>query len=108
MVGMEIDRPIINDKALKYNFTNEGGVEGRIDFHKNIMGLWIIQECRRQWEKEGNNIGFAEMCEMAHNEKSNSLIDPDDPSFFSPGDMPKRVKEFAKKQIRKNLQPLVK
>ena len=98
MVGMEIDRPIINDKALKYNFTNEGGVEGRIDFHKNIMGLWIIQECRRQWEKEGNNIGFAEMCEMAHNQKSNSLIDTDDPSFF----LPRRHAEAGKENSEKN------
>ena len=48
-MGVELAEPIINDKSLKYNYTNEGGVGGTIRFLKNIMGLWLVQECRRQF-----------------------------------------------------------
>jgi rhamnulokinase len=97
MVGIETDVPLIGDAALKYNFTNEGGVGGKTDFHKNIMGLWLIQECRRQWEHEGKVMDFSEMTEMARRTKPGSLINPDDASFFAPGDMPSRIMEFCRK-----------
>ncbi|MCP2240331.1 rhamnulokinase [Thermoanaerobacterium thermosaccharolyticum] len=97
LVGIESDKTITNDLVIKYNFTNEGGVNG-INFIKNIMGLWILQECKRAWNKEGNPIGFGEMVELAQKEKEFvSFIDPDDDLFYIPGNMPCKIKEFCSK-----------
>lgn len=97
LLGIENDGPIINDKVYKYNFTNEGGTNNKVLLMKNIMGLWIIQECKRAWEKEGLSLGFGEIVQMAKSEKSGiSFIDPDDELFYSPGQMPEKVKQFCK------------
>ena len=61
LCGVEVSEAIINDKSFEYPFTNEGGVEGTIRLLKNIMGLWLVQECKRQWEREGEEgveVGF--------------------------------------------------
>lgn len=96
LLGIEIDKPIINDKVYKYNFTNEGGTNGKILLLKNIMGLWIIQECKRDWEKEGIDLSFSDIVQMAKSEKSGtSFIDPDSELFYAPGHMPDKVKQFC-------------
>lgn len=98
LVGTEIDKPIISDLVQKYNFTNEGGVSNKINLIKNVVGLWLIQECKRSWEKKGICIGFPELNEMARREKGFiSFVDPDDPVFFSQGDMPEKIKEYCKR-----------
>src|SRR5205085_5786963 len=95
--GVEIDKPIINDKSLKYNYTNEGGVGGTIRFLKNIMGLWLLQECRRQWQREGREFNYAELTEMAADAKPfTAIVDPDYAPFGSPGEMPKKIADFCK------------
>jgi rhamnulokinase len=97
LLGIESDEPITNSLALKYNFTNEGGINNKIRFLKNIMGLWIIQECRRTWEKEGRKLSFSQMVDLARDEeKFMCFIDPDDTLFYAPGNMPERVREFCK------------
>src|SRR6185295_17047929 len=65
LMGVELDRPLINEKALQYNYTNEGGVGGTIRFLKNIMGLWLVQECRRHWAREGKELSYPELTKMA-------------------------------------------
>ncbi len=98
LLGIENDAPIINDKVYRYNFTNEGGVNNKVLLLKNIMGLWIVQECKRTWELEGMSFNFAEMVALAASEKGGeSFIDPDDPLFYEPGGMPEKVREFCRR-----------
>lgn len=96
LVGVESAAPVINEKSLEYNFTNEGGVAGAIRLLKNVMGLWIVQECRRQWEREGVSYDYAQLTGMAAAEQPfRSLIDPDHADFFVPGDMPSRIRALC-------------
>ena len=87
-MGTETDEMITSDAAFKDNFANEGSAGGRNRFLKNIMGLWLLQECRRQFEAQGSVYTFEELEREA--EKAvpfRSIINPDDPLFFEPGDM---------------------
>lgn len=97
LMGVEICKPIINDAARRCNFTNEGGAQGTFRFLKNIMGLWLIQESRRTWAKEGEELsyeGIARLAEAA--EPFKGMIDPQHPSFLAPGDMPERIRRFCR------------
>ena len=95
LLGAELDEPLINEKSFSENFTNEGGYEGTIRFLKNISGLWLLQETRRQWIREGSDISFKDIDRMLETEVSaNVYINPDDDSFVAPGNMPKRMEEF--------------
>jgi len=96
LMGVEINEPIINEKTLKYNYTNEGGVGGTIRLLKNIMGLWLVQECRRQFTRDGYEHSYIELTQMA--ERANgfgALIDPDQAPFLTPGDMPGKIERFC-------------
>lgn len=96
LVGMEVERPIITEESLAFNLTNEGGVERTYRLLKNVMGLWIVQELRREWERKGEALGYDELTRLASEaEPFKVLIDPDDPSFFKPGDMAERVRAYA-------------
>lgn len=98
LMGVESDNPVINEKSYKMSCTNEGGVGGKITLLKNIMGLWLIQECRRQWENDGDACGYAELEEMAGSaEPFISFIDPDSEAFIQPGDMPERIRDYCRK-----------
>lgn len=97
LMGMEVPQPLINDATRAANFTNEGGINGTIRFLKNIMGLWIIQESRRQWKREGKDYSFAQMEAWAKEAAPfQSLINPDDASFNTPGNMPEKIREFCR------------
>jgi rhamnulokinase/L-fuculokinase len=96
LMGIESDTPLINDLSYKYNFTNEGGFGGKTRFLKNIAGLWLIQESRRQWIREGMDISYADMEQAALNCKPfQCLIDPDDMSLATPGNMPRRIRKLC-------------
>ena len=98
LMGIESPEPVMNEIAAKYDFTNEGGVFGTIRVLKNIMGLWIEQESRRQWKREGKAYTFDELSEMALASKPlQSIINPDDPLFSTAGNMPKRICEYCEK-----------
>lgn len=98
LMGMEVPQPIITDQSHAYNFTNEGGVENTYRFLKNIMGLWLVQECRRTWQREGKEYSYAELTDMAGKARAfQALLNPDDHSFMVPGDMPPRIDAFLKK-----------
>ena len=102
LMGVELDEPNISADALKYNFTNEGGVNKTIRFLKNIMGLWLIQESRRQWDREGELLSFDELEAQANAaEPFASLIDPDYAAFQTPGNMPERIREYCRKSGQK-------
>ena len=95
LIGVEISKAIINDKTFEYEFTNEGGVENTIRLLKNIMGLWPIQECRRQWEREGARLSYQEITDMARKaEPFVGHIDVDNSTFLAPGDMPTRINDY--------------
>ena len=96
LMGTEVCEPIINEQSMKYDFTNEGGYGGKIRFLKNIMGLWLEQESRRQWKREGKEYSFNDLSEMASKvTPCASLINPDDPLFATPGNLPKRISEYC-------------
>ncbi len=98
LLGVEVPQPVINAETLKYNFTNEGGVAGTTRLLKNIMGLWLVQECRRHWARGGKDYSYDELISWsAAALPFASLINPDDPSFFAPGDMPSRIAAYCKK-----------
>jgi rhamnulokinase len=98
LMGVELSAPIISEKALAYNFTNEGGVGTSIRFLKNIMGLWLVQECRRSWEKSGKKYDYDELSAMAQaSPPLVSLVDADDTSFLLPQDMPFAIAEFCRR-----------
>jgi len=98
LMGLEVPNAIINDKTFKYEFTNEGGVDGTIRLLKNIMGLWLLQECRRQWQRDGVDLGYAEIAEMAEKaEAFAGYVNPDDSLFLAPGDMPARINEYLER-----------
>ena len=96
IMGAEVKEPCVNDKALEYNFTNEGGVFGTWRLSKNIMGLWIIQECKRTWAGQGEDLSYDEITHLASEAKPFlAVINPDDDRFFHPGDMPERIRAYC-------------
>jgi rhamnulokinase len=95
LLGIESPVPLVSEKTLDMNFTNEGGVESTTRFLKNIMGMWLIQECKRIWDAK-IAIGWNEIVALSNNAiPFRSLINPDDAGFLNPGDMPKAVQEFC-------------
>lgn len=102
LMGVELKEPNTSDMALNHNFTNEGGYGKTIRFLKNIMGLWLVQESRRQWIREGEELSFGELAKMSQaSTPLESFIDPDYVEFSTPGDMPNRIREYCKKTGQK-------
>ena len=98
LMGIEVPEPIITDQALDLNFTNEGGVNNTFRFLKNIMGLWLVQECRRTWAREGDDMSYDQLTQIAVSAKPFvALIDPDENTFLPAGDMPSRIVEYCKR-----------
>lgn len=98
LLGTELDAPILDGAAASLNVTNEGGFGGKITLLKNIVGLWLVQESRRQWEREGAMYSFAALCDMARSATgADCFIDPDDPVFTAPGNIPERVREYCER-----------
>lgn len=102
LFGTELTSPVITDEAYKAGLTNEGGHSGTITFLKNIMGMWLFQEIRRDFAEKGVPLSFAEMETLARNAKpSESFINPNDESFSQPGNMPEKIVEYIKKSGQK-------
>lgn len=98
LLGIELPKPLITEAALAANYTNEGGVGGTIRFLKNIMGLWLIQECRTEWKRQGKKYTFDELDAFADEaEPFRSFINPNDNVFTPPGDMPGRISEYCRR-----------
>ena len=96
-MGVEVQQAVLTPRALELNVTNEGGIDGTYRLLKNIMGLWLVQECRRSFERHGRPLDYGPMVQLATAAKPfASLIDPDDPSFLSPDDMPTAIQNFCR------------
>jgi rhamnulokinase len=93
LVGLELPEPVRSPEALARNLTNEWGVGGRVRFLRNVMGLWLVQECRRTWAREGDEHSYDELVALAEAApEGGPLVDPDLPLFLAPGDMPARIR----------------
>ncbi len=97
LLGTEVKAPVVSDQCFELAFTNEGGVENTYRLLKNIMGLWILQECRRVWKESGKEYSWEDLTKMAEEAPPfRSLFDPADLRFLPPGDMPQRIADFCR------------
>jgi rhamnulokinase len=95
-MGVELPGPIITDQGRDTNFTNEIGFGGMVRLLKNIVGLWVVQECKREWARLGQDFGYVTLRELATKSKPFvSLINPADPRFVRPDDMPAKIVAFC-------------
>ncbi|MEF3402776.1 rhamnulokinase [Agromyces sp. CCNWLW203] len=96
LVGVELEHPVTTDAAREANFTNEGGVDGRVRFLHNVMGLWLLSESVRWWERDGERIDLPELLAAAASVTAPvAVFDVDDPRFLAPGDLPGRIAEWC-------------
>ncbi|WP_102026661.1 rhamnulokinase [Salirhabdus sp. Marseille-P4669] len=97
LLGTEVEDAIINEKALQWNMTNEGGVGDTYRLLKNIMGLWLLQESNRIWEMEGEALSFEEQRALIESAKPfQAFVDPDHPMFIKPAHMPKQIQAYCR------------
>ncbi|GAA1448007.1 rhamnulokinase [Leifsonia poae] len=108
LVGVELEHPVLTEAARAANFTNEGGVDGRVRFLHNVMGLWLLSESIRTWQARGIDADLVTL--LARAEESTSpvpIFDADDPRFLAPGDLPARIDEWcAEHGVRAPLDPV--
>ncbi len=98
ILGVELDNSLTTPEAYAAGLSNEGGVNKSTRLLHNVSGLWIIQECRRHWLEHGEEMGYAELARLAEEAQPfTAFIDPNDPVFSSPGNMPKRIKEYCRR-----------
>jgi rhamnulokinase len=97
LIGVELPAPLLTKEALAHNFTNEAGFGGTTRFLKNIVGLWILQESRRAWQREGRELDYATLAsQAAESEAFRALINPNDPRFWRPDDMPAKIVAYCR------------
>ncbi|MFF1506860.1 rhamnulokinase family protein [Streptomyces sp. NPDC058326] len=98
LAGLELESPVLTEEARAAGFTNERGIDGTVRFLRNIMGLWLLEECRRTWERQGRPAGLDELlAAAARAEPFASFVDPDAPEFLAPGDMPERIRAYCRR-----------
>lgn len=96
LMGIEVKEPIINEETYNHNFTNEGGIEGTIRLLKNITGMWLLEQCLKEWKTEGKNYSYPELVSMAENGLAfQSFIDPDHALFVNPPSMTKAIADYC-------------
>ncbi|HEU4808924.1 MAG TPA: rhamnulokinase family protein [Homoserinimonas sp.] len=92
LVGVELEHPVLSEASRLAGFTNEGGFDGRVRYLHNVMGLWLLNECVREWEKDGSTVSASELVEQAAAvSEAVPIFDVDDEAFLAPGDMPARI-----------------
>lgn len=98
LLGLELEQPLVNAEVQSANATNEAGVGGTVRFLKNIMGLWLVQECRRAWRRDGLDLEYDELLRQAEAAPAFvSLVDPDDATFMLPASMPGAIAAFCER-----------
>lgn len=98
LMGVELNSPNLSSACQMFNFTNEGGVGGSVRLLKNISGLWIVQQCRAQWRREGRDLGWSELSRLAGEADSMiAVIDPDDVIFAAPDNMPQAIRQYCQR-----------
>ena len=99
LFGAETTTPLRSVEVMEANYTNEGGIGGTTRLLKNIMGLWMIQECKREWDRRADAVDFAGLVALAEKAPAfKAVIDVDDPRFLAPGDMPARIQEYCREK----------
>src|SRR5215207_7205098 len=97
LLGTELERPIVDARALAWNFANEGGIGGTYRLLRNITGLWLVEGCRRAWERQGRWPGYEAIAAATLEAPAfRATIDPNDPSFLNPVDMPEAIATFCR------------
>ncbi|WP_030255204.1 rhamnulokinase [Streptomyces violens] len=98
LAGLELDAPVLTEESRAANFTNERGIDGTVRYLRNIMGMWLLEECRRTWAAQGSPAALPDLlAEAAREEPFGALVDPDAPEFLPPGDMPARIRSFCRR-----------
>src|SRR5262245_41226331 len=98
IMGVETREPVITPQSLAFNLTNEGGIAGTFRCSKNVLGLWLVQECRRTGAAQGQDWSYAELTELAAQAAPlAAVVDPDHDDFLKPGDMPARIQAFCRR-----------
>lgn len=107
LVGVELEHRVVSEEGRAANFTNEGGVDGRIRYLHNVMGLWLLSESLREWQRRGLHVGLETLlAEAAELPRPTDVFDADDPRFLAPGDMPSRIASwFAERGLRSPSSP---
>ena len=96
-MGVEVRKASLSDRTLEFNMTNEGGLDGTYRLLKNIMGLWLVQRCKRAFDARGRQYGYGELEALAAKAKPlRSIVNPDDSRFLNPPDMPKAIQDFCR------------
>ena len=102
LMGVEVDSPIITEESYTANFTNEGGIDGTIRFLKNISGMWLLEQCRKEWDNSGKSYSYNEIVDLAYSvEEFQFMVDPDDASFANPESMTTAIVDYCKKTGQK-------
>ncbi len=102
LMGIEVKEPIINQHSYELNFTNEGGVDGTTRFLKNITGMWLLEQCRKEWENEGKRYTYPEIVALSDTVPGFvSMIDPDDPCFANPESMRRAIITYCEQTVQK-------
>lgn len=97
LLGVELRQPVLTETCRQHNFTNEIGYDGAVRLLKNIVGLWVVQECRRQWATDGNDIDYGTLTQLAAGAAPfQAVLDLTDPRFVAPGDMPEKIAAFCR------------
>jgi rhamnulokinase len=97
LMGVEVQKPVLSPQALNVNMTNEGGLDGTCRLLSNIMGLWLVQQCKRAFEARGKNYDYGQLAQMAAKaEPLKSSVDLNDPRFLNPPNMPQAIQDFCR------------
>ncbi len=97
LMGLELPHAVLTQRALELNVTNEGGIDGTYRLLKNIMGLWLVQECRRSFERNGSAYDYGLLAQVARDAKPfRAFVDPDDRAFLAPHDMPEAMRDWCR------------
>jgi rhamnulokinase len=97
LMGVEVQKAVLSDRALEFNMTNEGGLDGTYRLLKNIMGLWLVQRCKRAFDARGREYSYGELVALAAKAPPlRSVVNPDDSRLYNPPDMPKAMQDFCK------------
>jgi rhamnulokinase len=97
LMGVEVRQANLSPRALALNMTNEGGVDGTYRLLQNIMGLWLVQQCKRSFDRRGGKLGYAQLAKLAARATSmQSTVDPNDSRFLNPPDMPKAIQDYCR------------
>lgn len=99
LIGVEVQQAILSEEALKQNITNEGGIDGTYRLLKNVMGLWLVQQCRQSFVRAGNDFDYTQLTHLATQaQEFRSLVNPNDPAFLNPDDMVQAMRDWCRKK----------